>query len=70
MGDRTHRSAASASGDDEVDYSVRLELVDAALGNETLHSLVAAKDLKKNRDRAGADISVPTALKTSSEDLR
>ena len=45
------RATARATGHDDVNDSVRLKLVDAALRHELRSAGVAAQDLQKNRDR-------------------
>ena len=45
------RATARATGHDDVDDSIRLQLVDAALRHELRSAGVATQDLQKNRDR-------------------
>ena len=50
---RAHRTAARATGHNNVDDCVRVKVVDAALRQELLCACVSAQDLQQNRNRWG-----------------
>ena len=52
-GRRTYRTAARATGHDDVNDCVRVEVVNAALRQELLCACVSAQDLQQNRNRWG-----------------